>query len=89
MKDIHTAIDAADGFTDRKRGAAYQVLCDLASHPTTEEFWLIKPGGDAVIGPFSDPKMLRGTVSELGRVVAQAGTVFTTFSRTTSSRTSA
>ncbi len=76
---IRKLLDDRDGFTKRKREAAYQLLSELAGHPTYASFRMLapKPGSDAHCGPFFEATSLNAVLAELAKHAVQAGeTIF-------------
>ena len=63
--DIRIALDKRDEFKEQKRMKAYQLLCELAAHPTAEGFKMVSPTGLGEVGPFFDKKYLEATIEEL------------------------
>jgi hypothetical protein len=78
---IREALDARDGFTEKKRAAMYEMFSELASHPTMQSAEMMRPvkGGNAVIGPFMEATSLNAVLSELGRLSVQVGEVLGVF----------
>lgn len=78
---IREALDARDGFEGKKRGAAYSLLSELASHASTKGFRMLTPipGGDAHCGPFFEKTSLDPCLSELAKILVQAAGTFTRF----------
>lgn len=77
---IRIALDEKDGFTRRKRAAAYELLCELAAHPTYKGFRMLAPKGHAHhCGPFFDPTALKALVEELVKLAIQAGQNYVLF----------
>jgi len=78
---IRKALDDRDGFTERKRSKAYQLLCELASHPTPTGFRMLTPvaGGNAHCGPFFEHTAMSAVLSELAKHLVQAAEVFHLF----------
>ncbi len=72
---VREALDARDGFTDKKRFAMYEMFSELAGHPTMKSAFMMRPqrDGDAVIGPFMEATTLEAVVSEMGRLAIQVG----------------
>lgn len=75
MKDfrpikVRIALDSRDGFMSRKREEMYELLSELAGHPTMKSAWMMRPqkDGDVVIGPFVESTMLEAVLSETGRL---------------------
>jgi hypothetical protein len=64
---VRTRLDDRDGFTERKRAEAYELLCSFASHPTYKGFQMVAPEGLGVVGPFYDLKFLTAVVQELSK----------------------
>lgn len=70
---IRAALDKRDGFINRKRQEAYDLLSELAGHPTPQGFVMLRPQGkDAHLGPFFDDMALDAVLSELANNVGQA-----------------
>jgi hypothetical protein len=72
---IRMALDDRDGYTERKREAAYNLLCQLGTHPTFTGFQLLQSKGSNLInvGPFFEAASLDAVLSELAKTVMQAG----------------
>ena len=72
---VREALDARDGFVEKKRFAMYEMFSELAGHPTMKSAFMMRPqrDGDAVIGPFVEPTVLDAVVSEMGRLAIQVG----------------
>jgi hypothetical protein len=72
---VREALDARDGFTDKRRFAMYEMFSELAGHPTMKSAFMMRPqrDGDAVIGPFMETTTLEAVVSEMGRLAIQVG----------------
>ncbi|MGE0009090.1 MAG: hypothetical protein AB7S92_26375 [Parvibaculaceae bacterium] len=72
---VREALDARDGFTDKKRFAMNEMFSELAGHPTMKSAFMMRPqrDGDAVIGPFMEATTLEAVVSEMGRLAIQVG----------------
>jgi hypothetical protein len=72
---IRIALDDRDGYTERKREAAYQLLCQLGSHPTFTGFQMLQAKGSnmVIVGPFFEPTSLDAALSELAKTIMQAG----------------
>lgn len=80
MKDfgplqVREALDARDGFTEKKRFALYEMFSELAGHPNMKSALMMRPlpDGDAVIGPFMEATSLEAVISEMGRLAIQVG----------------
>jgi hypothetical protein len=73
--EVRKALDARDGFTEKKRFAMYEMFSELAGHPTMKSAFMMRPrrDGDAVIGPFVEATTLEAVVSETGRLAIQVG----------------
>lgn len=72
---IRVALDDRDGFTERKREAAYNLLCQLGTHPTYKGFQMLQAKGSdkVLVGPFFEPATLDAVLSELAKTFMQAG----------------
>lgn len=72
---IREALDARDGFTEKKRYAMYELFSELACHPTMKSISMMRPkkDGDAVSGPFMESTALEAGISEMGRLAIQTG----------------
>lgn len=81
---IRDALDARDGFTEKKRDKAYKLLCNLAGHPTNDGFRMLtaEHGGDAHCGPYFDFNNMRATIEELANKMIQAGSICPRFLQT-------
>jgi len=77
---IRIALDEKDGFTEKKRAAAYELLCELASHPTYKGLQMLAPKGQAHhCGPFFDASALKPLIEELVKLAIQAGQNYSMF----------
>jgi hypothetical protein len=77
---IRIALDEKDGFTEKKRAAAYELLCELASHPTYKGLQMLAPKGqEHHCGPFFDSTFLKPMIEELVKLAIQAGTNYNLF----------
>ena len=77
---VRIALDDRDGFTERKREEHYDLLCELASHPTYRGFQMLCPdGSNAHYGPFLEAKAMNASLSELAKIVVHAVGIFTLF----------
>lgn len=75
--EVRRKLDDLDGFTEKKRAAHYNLLTDLAGHPSTIGFVMLQAGDlGAHCGPFFDEKVMSATLSELAKLALQAGDVF-------------
>jgi hypothetical protein len=72
---IRIALDDRDGYTERKREAAYNLLCQLGTHPTYTGFQMLQAKGSdlVIVGPFFEPVSLEAVLSELAKTIMQAG----------------
>lgn len=72
---IRVALDDRDGFTERKREAAYQLLCQLGTHPTYTGFQMLQAKGSnlVIVGGFFEPASLDAVLSELAKTIMQTG----------------
>ncbi len=71
---IRKALDARDKFTGR-RGAAYDLLCQLAGHPTPISFEMLKiDDTNAHCGPFLKNGPLEATLGELAKLAIVSST---------------
>lgn len=72
---IREALDARDGFIEKKRTALYEMFSELAGHATMKSVYMMQPqrGGDAVIGPFIEVTSLEAVISEMGKLAIQVG----------------
>jgi hypothetical protein len=82
---VRTALDERDGFTEGKREAAYRLLCELGSHPTYKGFQMLTAAGSdlGIVGPFFELKSLDAVLSELAKIMMQAGAQFRFFEEKT------
>lgn len=77
---VRVALDDRDGFTERKREAHYNMLCELAAHPTAMGFQMLRPDGvDAHCGPFIEEKTMGAVLAELAKIHVHAVMIFTRF----------
>jgi hypothetical protein len=72
---VRMALDDRDGYTERKREAAYNLLCQLGTHPTYIGFQMLQSKGSNLVnvGPFFEAASLDAVLSELAKTVMQAG----------------
>ncbi len=74
---IRMLLDKHQGWEKSRRSEIYEMFCNLASHPTTEGFEMLRPDGKlAHNGPYFNPKTLRAVIEEAGKLAAQAGVAF-------------
>jgi hypothetical protein len=78
---VRMTLDARDGFTERKREKAYQLLSELAGHATYKGFAMLipAPGLNAHCGPFFGVAALKAVLEELAKHLLQAGVIFSPF----------
>lgn len=82
---VRTELDELDGFTSRKRASAYELLSDLAGHPSVVGFQMLQAGEHgAHCGPFFELTAMDAVVSELAKLAFQAASTFTVFFDATS-----
>jgi hypothetical protein len=72
---VREALDARDGFTEKKRFKDYETFSELAGHPSLKSHLMMRPqqGGDAVIGPFMEATTLDAVIFEMARMAIQVG----------------
>jgi len=71
---IRMKLDNRDGLTNLKRAAAYDLLSELAAHPTMQSVAMLRPlNMDAQIGPFIDNTVLTAVLAEMGKLAIQVG----------------
>lgn len=72
---VRVKLDSRYGDTEKKRAEHYEMLSELAGHPSMRADIMMRPTplGDAVIGPFIEVVMLEAVVSELGRLAIMVG----------------
>ena len=75
---IREALDARDGFTEKKRHETYSTFSEYATHATFDGFRLLvsEETNLHTIGPFFDAKLLDITTNELARHQCYAAAVF-------------
>ncbi len=78
---VRETLDARDGEETGKRGKAYKMLCELATHPTLGTQYMIRPerNSDMLTGPFMGDKILREGLEQLGVLAVQAGAILDAF----------
>lgn len=77
---VRTHLDKRDGFTGKRRDAAYRLLSTLASHPTMEGVVMLRPTGmDAHMGPFVEMPTLEALLAETAKLAVQAGETIADF----------
>lgn len=77
---VRRFLDTYDGFTEGKRGKAYQMFCEYAAHATYSGFALMGPtDGQPTIGPFFDPPLTKALLFEQAQLAAQAGNNYVCF----------
>lgn len=69
---VREALDARDGFKEKKRAIRYKMLSTYGAHATPEGFSIISPNNLTIIGPFPDQKLLQSLLEELAMVIAHA-----------------
>lgn len=79
--EVRKTLDARDGDETGKRGKAYKMLCELATHPTLGTQYMIRPekDSDMLVGPFMGDKILRQGLEQLGVLAVQAGAILDAF----------
>lgn len=78
--DIRKALDERDGFTGLKRANQYQLLSDLAGHPSMLSFRMLCPQGmDAQLGPFVDSSVISAVFEEMGKLAVHLGEIIDRF----------
>ena len=78
---IRTALDARDGFTEKKRAVAYDLLCRLAGHATPEGAVMLVPDPKSTsvhCGPFLEETALNALIAECASLSVQAAGAFST-----------
>ncbi len=86
---VRTELDEQDGFTEKKRAAHYELLSDLAGHPSTVGFAMLQAGDlGAHCGPFFEETAMSATLSELAKLALQAGGVFASLFKSQSNQDS-
>ncbi len=72
---IRIALDDRDGYTERKREMAYNLLCGLGTHPKYSGFQMLQTKGSdkVIVGPFFEAVSLDAVLSELAKAIMQAG----------------
>lgn len=75
---IREALDARDGFTEKKRQETYSIFSEYATHPSSTGFRLLVPVDTNLhtIGPFFDHNLLDMTINELVRHQCYGAAVF-------------
>lgn len=73
---VRQRLDAIDGYSEKKRRAAYDLLNQHAAHANPVSHHLISPDGMTQIGPFSDYKLLRMGVEELVKYLCHVSITF-------------
>lgn len=77
---VRDFLDTYDGFKESKRGQAYRMFCEYASHATYAGFRAMGPsGGNPTIGPFFDLSLMKAVLVELAQLAGQAGNNFAGF----------
>lgn len=77
---IRKTLDDRDGLKERKREAAYNLLCELGTHPTSKGFqMLLIDGVNAHCGPFLENTALKAVMTELAKTHIQAVLAFQRF----------
>lgn len=78
---VRKTLDKRDGLDGKKRAEAYEMLSELASHPTmgTQYMLRLEKDGDILTGPFMGTTILREGLDELGRLAAQVGGIINSF----------
>lgn len=73
---IREALDARDGFEEKKRGQRYQQMCEYAAHPAYPGFKLLAPQGMVKIGPFFSSTYLMSALKGLAMYVPNFTTTY-------------
>ena len=76
---IRIALDERDGYSEKKRGKLYGLLCNYSTHPTPEGFKLFSPNGLSNIGPFLSKQINEAWMQELIKHTNYACIVFVKF----------
>ncbi len=78
---VRKKLDERDGFNNMKRAKAYEMLSELASHPTmyTQNMLKKEMDGDILTGPFMGNTILRQGLEELAKNAVQAGEIINLF----------
>ena len=78
---VRKALEAQDGFEDKRRAEMYRMFSHLAAHPSMQSALMMRrqKDGDAEIGPFLEPGPLAAVLYEMGRVAVQVGAVIDYF----------
>ena len=84
---VREKLDSCDGYTERKRQQAYDLLSAYAAHATPEGFVVISPEMMTQVGPFPNEKNLRAALQELARHVANVSAIIGTIVRTDAEET--
>lgn len=66
--EIRKRLDSIDGFEGNKRGATYATLCEFGTHMTYPGLRTLNSSGPVSVGPFFDPRYLRGCLEELAKL---------------------
>jgi len=75
-KLVREALDARDGFTGKKRGEIYKMMCEYATHPSLSGVKLVTSSGGARIGAFLDLPLLKAILEELVLRVPHSALVY-------------
>ena len=74
---IRLLLDKHQGWSKSRRAEIYEMFCNLANHPTTEGFEMLRPDGKlAHNGPYFNPKIFRAVIEEAGKLAALTGIAF-------------
>lgn len=73
---IREALDKRDGFNEKRRGTAYKLLSNYASHPTNPGFRLFSPNWMSKIGPFHDAAYVKAMLQELAKQLPAAAETY-------------
>ena len=73
---IRVALDARDGFTEKKRKQVYDLISHYATHATPAGFGLVVKDNLGEIGPFYRPEMFSAWMHEAVKMICNSGIVF-------------
>lgn len=73
---VRELLDERDKFTTKKRAAHYELLSELAGHPSMPSLAMLRPMGmDPQIGPFIDQTVVEAVIADMAKLAIQAGVI--------------
>jgi hypothetical protein len=73
---VRAALDARDGFVEKKRKKLYDLISHYATHATPAGFGMVIKDDLGEIGPFYRPEMFTAWMQEAVKMICNSGVVF-------------